>query len=248
MCGAKSRILGRKVIELLIQKSMELFSQVSYIQEHKEEFLKAISEYTDPSSLGDISDLTIQSFVGRLIYAPKEELLDLANWILSVKFASINTDNDKDLTTSEILINDPISIVNDKVVMVNYMYDIGYNVKRLELSKAFNGYENFVASYANTIDHQIYVRIQDKAINGCEYLDQDGNPTNEISLAMDGKKIRLNKKRHTFLVYKSGLVMQSSPGDENAEIVYNKFMARVETCREETAEFLVPHVLKYKLI
>lgn len=111
------------------------------------------------------------------------------------------------LMTLDEIIQRPLEVDMVKKAMVNYNYDLGFNVDRWELCTRINGYRGFTAQYENTTDHSVTIHLP---------YDIPDHLVDVIS-----KKNKSTK--HTFLVYKSGLVTQSGPCEELCREAYNYF-------------------------
>jgi hypothetical protein len=87
-------------------------------------------------------------------------------------------------------------------VMVNFNYDLGYSINRLQLSKEFMKKNNFKVRYENSTDYCVFVRFFDK-----------------------------NNLKHIFIIYKSGLVTQSGPDEKLMGEAYKIFLSVVNEIR-----------------
>lgn len=92
-------------------------------------------------------------------------------------------------------------------VMVNYKYNLGFEVDRFQLTTLINGLNGFYSQYDNVLEHNVTIHMPYKLPEGQKSLrKKDKVPC------------------HTFIVYKSGIVTQSGPGEDLMEDVYYKFM------------------------
>ena len=110
------------------------------------------------------------------------------------------------MTLSEI-IQRPVQVCKLQKAMVNYNYDLGFDVDRWELCRRIHGVNGFSARYENTTDHCVTIQLPYKI------------PQHLGDLI--AKKNKLPK--HSFLVYKSGLVTQSGPCEELSKDAYMLF-------------------------
>ena len=109
--------------------------------------------------------------------------------------------------TIKSVIEGKLIIKNFNKSMVNYNYDLGFDIKRRELTEYINGYNDFEAVYNNTSDNHV-----------------------KITLAVNPLDIN-NKSHHTFLVYKSGKVTHSGPNEELIKKAYNTFIDTIQKFR-----------------
>lgn len=104
-----------------------------------------------------------------------------------------------------------IIFIND--AMVNYNYSLGFPINRSKLASCIRGYNGFMSRYDNAVEHNVTVELPYKS-----YI-----PTN--------KKGKV--PRHTFLVYRSGIVTQSGRGGEAMKKAYYKFREAIEFFRDD---------------
>lgn len=123
----------------------------------------------------------------------------------------------------------PLAIQQVHKAMVNYNYDLGFSVQRFELVRRINGLNGFFARYNNSIEHNVTVELP------YEVPEQHRNMR------------RKNKNPcHIFLVYMSGLVTQSGPGEELMRDAYYLFNSTINSIREYIIKPDIPRTLKYK--
>lgn len=112
-----------------------------------------------------------------------------------------------------------IEITSVWTAMVNYNYDLGFEIKRNELRAAIHQRNGFIARFHNTLEYNVTVTY----------------PYNQD--AHEGMKRKNSNPCHTILFYKSGLVTQSSPSCAMAKNVYELLG---ETLREIYPLFAKP--------
>lgn len=129
------------------------------------------------------------------------------------------------------VIDKPVKVKSILIAMINYSYELGFDVNRLKLAQYINMNKNsgFYATYNNTSD--CYVKIE------LPY-----EPTDNM------KKIRKKDKipKHTFMVYKTGIVTQSGPNVEYSKQAYYKFMNIIYSISHLIRQKGKPYRLKYK--
>ena len=100
----------------------------------------------------------------------------------------------------------PLSIRKILKAMVNYNYNLGFTVDRYTLYEEMLGRHGFVSSYDNCVEHCVKIKLP--------YIPDDD----------EGSVRRKNKVPcHCFLVYKSGVVTQTGPGEEKMREAYDRF-------------------------
>ena len=89
-----------------------------------------------------------------------------------------------------------LRIMNLQKYMLNYNYNLGFEIDRLGLAKLFEEHETIFVTYDNGIDHAVKLEIP-----------YDSDPS-EFS----GKRKKVPKI--TFIIHRSGAVTQSGPNEE----------------------------------
>jgi hypothetical protein len=129
------------------------------------------------------------------------------------------------IATIENVIEGEIEISNVLTSMVNYNYDLGFHVKRGELSDRIYGICGFVPIYENTYDHSVKIQLP-----------------YEIPVSLKDKvKIRGNPK-HTFMIYKGGKITQSGSCEElarGAYVMFNRVIKSIRPYIEEPGDNIV---------
>lgn len=116
------------------------------------------------------------------------------------------------LNLEKIITDGPVRILNMGEVMVNYNYSLGFEVNRTMLNKYIDGRNGFISRYNNALASSVTIELP--------------YPPRGDAVA----RRRKNKiPHHTLLVYKSGSVTQSGPGEALMRDAYYLFM---ETIRE----------------
>lgn len=129
------------------------------------------------------------------------------------------------ISTIENVIEGEIGISNVLTSMVNYNYDLGFNVKRGELSDRIYGICGFIPIYENTYDHSVKIQL----------------PYKIPSSLKDKVKIRGNPK-HTFMIYKGGKITQSGSCEElarGAYVMFNRVIKSIRPYIEEPGDNIV---------
>jgi archaellum component FlaC len=124
-----------------------------------------------------------------------------------------------DILRVEKIIEGPIEIDNILIAMINYSYTLGMNINRIVLAKHIDGINGLKSSFNNTSDCSVKIELPYE-------------PTEAM------KKIRKKYKvpKHTFMVYKSGLVTQSAPNKEFARDAYYKFRNAIDSIKQKVAQ------------
>ena len=133
-----------------------------------------------------------------------------------------------DILHVEKIIEGPIEIDNILIAMINYSYTLGMNINRANLAKHINGINGLKSSFNNTSDYSVKIELPYE-------------PTEAM------KKIRKKYKipKHTFMVYKSGLVTQSAPNRDFAKHAYYIFRNAVDSIKHKIIQKGKSHNLKY---
>lgn len=125
----------------------------------------------------------------------------------------------------------PLEIQQVCKAMVNYNYDLGFHIDRYQLVTRINGLNGFYARYDNAVEHNVTIELPYEV------------PANHRAMR------RKNKHPcHTFLVYMSGLVTQSGPGEELMREAYYRFNATINSIREHIMKPNIPRSLKYRKV
>lgn len=104
------------------------------------------------------------------------------------------------------LIDPDVDIVALNNVMVNYNYDLGYEIDRLKLANAINGLNGFQASYNNDIQNMVKIKLPCQVEPNCR-----------------SARRKDFQSYTTLLVYKSGCTTMSCSNVIVAKDTYNLF-------------------------
>jgi hypothetical protein len=126
------------------------------------------------------------------------------------------------------IVTQPLVIDQVCTAMVNYNYDLGFDIKRYELKTRIHGLNGFFSRYYNSVEHNVTIELP-------------------YDIPNEHRLMRRKNKRpcHTFLVYMSGLVTQSGPGEELMRDAYYRFMETINQIRPYIIK-PIPRKLKYK--
>ena len=113
--------------------------------------------------------------------------------------------------------------------MVNYNYDLGFDIDRWKLYSHINGLNGFSARYENTTDHCVTIQLPYEI------------PDHLLDVIVKKNKTQ----KHSFLVYKSGLVTQSGPCEELSREAYNLFNSTIKTLRPYIMKPSLTRLIKY---
>jgi len=114
-----------------------------------------------------------------------------------------------EVVSSNVTPTNPLLYTDLQLGMTNYNYHIGFNVDRLSLA-SYMEEQGFIPDYNNATDVGMKFLLPFQT---------------EDTVIVHRKK----KTKHTFILYRSGQITQSSPNPELAEIAYNKFMKVVSS-------------------
>lgn len=229
MCGATSLELAKQAAQYIIDHITRIQNMLEYIDNNPEIAkltIDWIKEKTrGPPKLIILSDdnQLSQSIINHTITVP--ETIDpnvdkrIVEFIL--RFANEMTYHEDFcyqidwICQLKSVVNKIPQILEFQKVMVNYNYDLGFNIDRKELVKRINGLNGFTARYENTVDHSVTIELPYKIPEGMRITKRKG-------------KIPC----HTFLVYRSGLVTQSGPNEDLMKPAYEYFNATINEIKE----------------
>lgn len=103
-----------------------------------------------------------------------------------------------------------------EIAMVNYNYNLEFEIDRQKLAQLIHGKEGFTGRFSNVF------------VTGCK-IELPYEPRENKTI----KRRRNKTPHHTFLVYMSGNVTQSGPGGQITKDAYYSFMKVVESIKEE---------------
>lgn len=116
-----------------------------------------------------------------------------------------------------------------KTVMINIRYNIGFNINREQLDTEFNKTDDFYSAFEPTINPCVNIKSDAKStprtLKVLEF--HNGFRNGEVKLtttSSDSYPDRKKTKEHTFLVFDSGVTIQSGFYYEEMEEKYIKFM------------------------
>lgn len=129
-----------------------------------------------------------------------------------------------------------LEILELKTPMVNYNYGLAYEIDRLDLQKAIKEYPEFHVFYNNMIHTHakiiLPIELQNNEVLHISEFDRNDKAkitTYMEEFHLDNKKRKKYKfigekriLRHSFLIYRSGKITQSSPNPIDAQIGYEK--------------------------
>jgi len=211
ICGCKSIEVAKDAVELLLQiiyyindvvKIYKQYNYMNYIIELTKGELTdnghlINTQYTNNSNVGNDTFAAGDVIVNYFLELAKdfvyhEDFVKQLEWINEI----------------EDIISEPkLSYI--EYVVVNYGYNLGFEVDRKRLCELINGYDNFIASYENEIEHKVNILL----------------PYDEAT--------RNRKSHHKFIVHRSGYVKQSSPNISMAQDAFHKFVGVIQKLRNE---------------
>lgn len=200
ICGSKSIDMAKDVVELLlnlittIDEYVKKFKQNNYIEKlvdlTRGEYILVNGVLRNHINIQYIDDPIMNYFIDLARdYVYHDDYVKHLQWIN-------NIDN---------IISGCISLNKLNMVVVNYGYNLGFSIDRQLLCDNINGFNGFIASYENTLEHKV-----------------------NIMLPYESNDIKRKKNYHKFIVYKSGFVKQSAPNEEMAREAFQKFIETIE--------------------
>jgi len=226
MCGALSEEQSLEGANLLIENIKDVQNCVYYIKSNQDKYNKII-DYININFRGNPIDLDDSNTTetdddeqrySLIIPDNLKDMNDIDNNITEFLLTFINEFicfNDfinicRWVNDIDTLCTQDISIKDIKKVMVNYNYSLGFKIDRFNLADKISHLNGFTSRYVNTAEYNVTVTL----------------PLNNN---VDKKKQKT--KYHTFMVYQSGLVTQSGPGDKEMEDAYNLFIDTIESIK-----------------
>lgn len=197
ICGCKSMDVAKDAVELLLQI---IYSVNDIIKAYKDNnYINVIKELTKGklTENGHLikyeqSDDAIINYFMELAkdFVYYEDFVKQLEWISEL---------------DEIIDKPALSSID--YVVVNYGYNLGFEVDRRKLCDCINNYNGFIASYENELEHKVNILLP--------YASSAKN----------------KKTSHKFIVHKSGYVKQSSPNIVMAQEAYHKFQETIKELR-----------------
>lgn len=225
MCGAKSTEQGQEATNYVINQLIKVQDFLDFCRlnpEKKDEFLSWVKQETrGPENFVANNGKLIRD---HLIKEIKTEspipvgsyIIDLINSLIPE--SSYHYEFCKHIEwicSLDHIITRPLEIDQIYTAMVNYNYDLGFGVNRSKLAAMISGYNGFSSKFENGTEHNVTIWLP-------------------YSLEDAGKTLRskLKKPKHTFLVYRSGLVTQSGPGGVLMKDAYLKFNQAINEIKQ----------------
>jgi hypothetical protein len=236
LCGAVSRENGLEAVTHLINQIKDIKLYINYMKQNPEQYDKIVTwvsndfkqsmikkkiilekinykslifnivsyfdDYTIKNNVSVPND--IDKEVGNYIIALSKDLIyhsDFVNKIRNIlKFNSVyDTD---------------INVTSYNEVMVNFNYNLGFNVNRDILNALIDGKNGFLSNYDNALVNNVTIE-----------LPYDNPEETEI---VTKRKSKQKIPHHTFLVYRSGAVTQSGPNNPMIKHAFELFISTLE--------------------
>jgi hypothetical protein len=238
MCGASSVEQGIEGANYIIEHLLEIQDNLDYINSsdpstseivnYTFNYVKSITKgrhiLRKPYSGEELSNQLILDNKIKKDFSLDDEIINkrLAKFLLSkideFEYYSMFVKEMEWIRSLKEVTTRPLKVKEVYKVMVNYNYDLGFTVNRFELARRMNGLNGFFARYTNSVEHNVTV---------------------ELPYEVTGrKKIRKKNKIpcHTFLIYMSGLVTQSGPGEELMRDAYYKFYDTIRSIQNDVTK------------
>lgn len=243
MCGATSVELAKEASDHVINKLYKIQNDIEYINNNpiiRDETIKWIKSVTKGQEIllppYTRDEFQSESLLVHYMQIP-EEIPDHLDKKIALFFILQSPDFliyedyclqlDWICTLKEV-ISKPLEVIDVVKVMVNFNYDLGFNIDRWKLKQYIDGLNGFTARYENMIDHSVTIE-----------LPYDSSDDSKVTRRKD--KVPC----HTFLVYKSGLVTQSGPNEELMCEAYYIFNDTINQLREKIMKPGVKRKLRY---
>jgi len=241
MCGASSVEQGIEGANYIIDAILEIQDQLDHLRANPERALHALTWVKENSRGEPIQKIdpddpskksTVDYKIKELPSPPPEIDAKMAQFLSRqmpdfLYHSDFIAELDWILTLQQITTR-PLGIEQVCKAMVNYNYDLGFHIDRYELVRQIDGLNGFYARYHNSVEHNVTIELPYEV------------PDHHKSMR------RKNKNPcHTFLVYASGLVTQSGPGEELMRDAYYLFNETIMSIRDKIMIPNIPRPLKY---
>jgi len=231
MCGASSDEQALEGANRLIQKIFLVQEEIDYIKQNKDKALEIV-EYIAENFRGDLISFTNDDSNSER----SEEEDDRYDLVIPEDVSHITTIDERissfimSFVNEFVCYNDFIStcrwfmeidrlcspdlgIERINKAMVNYNYDIGFKIDRYNLAANICDLNGFKARYLNTAEYNVTITLPIKDVNS--------------------QKKKSKVPCHTFMVYQSGLVTQSGPGNQEMEDAYVLFNQTIFSIKDK---------------
>ncbi len=246
MCGASSEEVGRLGAQHLIDHLLQIQDEIDYINANKEVAKKTVEwlanctkgkpidrpvyreekttiigddgmEYEQTRQVFSHNEKEFKPVVPEKIdQAPDARIAQfLIKKIAEFEYHSYFCNEIEWIINIEKVASKDLAINKINKAMVNYNYNVGFKVDRYKLCELMRGRNGFFASYDNCVEHCVKIKLP--------YQPKD-----------DEDKVRKKSKVpcHCFLVYRSGVVTQTGPGDEEMKRAYEKFWDNIAEIKD----------------
>lgn len=106
------------------------------------------------------------------------------------------------------IIDKPFGLSSVREAMVNYNFNLGFQVDRISLSNLMHGRDGFIAHFDNVLMNHVSI-VLPYEVDPNTHRKRDATP------------------HHSFMVHRTGSVTQSGPGKALMEEAYNRFMTQI---------------------
>lgn len=231
VCGMKSEHIGLDAANIMLDIIKNVQRDIDYIKENKNKFQEFFDWLKINSKDQEVVDLADQSITKHMIKLNVDEIPNyfekrIVDFILNqvLDFSTYedmiqHVSNILELDITVIKNVDELSILSYNINMINYNYDLGFNIKRNEFAFEFGEDKNFKVQYKDIAHYAIRVY----------HFDANG-------------------KKNTFSIYRNGLVTQSGPSKEIMKIAYNEFMNKINEVRDKVTYSEKVLKVKYKKV
>lgn len=248
MCGASSEEQGREGAQHLIDHLLLIQDNLDYIQKHTDQAAETF-KWICKESKGNDLNRPMYKTITKIVYdEEKKEEVEIKEQVFShnekdneiiiledlssapnKKIAEFLLRQQTDFTYYSYFVSEldwilslervttqPLNIKKVLKAMVNFNYNLGFNVNRFALYENMLGRNGFVSSYDNCVEHCVKIKLPYKAD------DEEGNVRRKNKIPC-----------HCFLIYKSGVVTQTGPGEEKMKEAYELFWKSINEIRDK---------------
>jgi hypothetical protein len=238
ICGASSKEDGVEASNHVInhlQFVQEMLNKMNDNMNESLELIKWIKNHTKGESVEktiietktcnkmvlNIHNIIMDNYICKPLNIPEYFDKTLAKYLLSLSVDFLYHSDyckklDYILKLKNVIKNKTINIEHIELAMVNYNFSLNFQVDRAKLDQLINEQYGFISRYNNALSPSVTIELRYK-------------PT--LNSAVKRRKNKV--PHHTFLVYRSGSVTQSGPGEELMKKAYYKFMNFISEIKPE---------------
>lgn len=214
MTGIKSMHQAESTVDHLVRHIKNIQENIDYMQSHPDQTAACVNHIKNSIMKNDEDCLFIKE---NDEYDPKIMQFLTTNMKEFQRCSDYLTDLEW-VVTRTMAYSGALTRGRINKSMVNYNYELGFQVNRKALAESLRSYGDFTINYDNALSHSVKVTVP--------------------FVIPEGYNVRRKKRKgsqffHTIMVYKSGRVTQSGPCEEFVEDVYYRFNTVIKQIQED---------------